>query len=214
MVTPVSCKQIHNKEVRRGSTFHVSRLHPHNGACAIIWSNTSTKLIGMDVMELTAQQQFSWYFWLIRLNDDTYISIAAMYFPLSHSSTDACSTCRVCRCQKSQPNIINSLLSVCHQQNLSNCVFAETKNIKIGVMWFRRDVISSDILLSAPSTPLHKSDNTQDYAKSNGGKKIECTGTSFRAQAFPSGISPSYDLWGEKKRWWRGKSECKTGRVH
>lgn len=91
-------------------------------------------------------------------------------------------------------NLINSLLSVCHQQNVTKCVFAKRKNIKVGVMQFIGDVISPDILLSAPNTPLHKRDNTQDYATSNGGKKIESTGTSFRAQAFPSGISPSYDL--------------------
>lgn len=40
------------------------------------------------------------------------------------------------------------------------------------------------------------------------------TGTSFRAQAFPSGIFPSSDLWGEKQRWWRGKNECQAGGVH
>lgn len=43
------------------------------------------------------------------------------------------------------------------------------------------DVFSSDILLSAPRTPLHKCDNTQDYGKRNGGeKKIQ------RAKAPPS----------------------------
>lgn len=97
-------------------------------------------------------------------------------------------------------SIIYPWLSICRQWNFAK------KNHKRSTV---AHVISSDILLSAPSTPLHKSDNTQDHGKSNGGKKR------LRAQAPPSelrhfllGYPPSYDLWGEKERWWRGKSEC------
>lgn len=60
-----------------------------------------------------------------------------------------------------------AFLCVCHQQNLSNCVGAKKTNLDRSKVVHG---ISSDILLSAPNTPLHKSDKAQDYANSNGGE--------------------------------------------
>lgn len=60
-----------------------------------------------------------------------------------------------------------AFLCVCDQQNLSSCVGAKKTNLDRSKVVH---VISSEILLSAPNTPLRKSDKAQDYAKSNGGE--------------------------------------------